>query len=349
MDLTELRKERERHWKKLDLLLKRVEKNGLESLSAEEVRKLGSLYRLTVSSYSVLKGLSLDRKLIHYLHNLITRAYLVLYHYDDRSKVKPLRFFTDLWPALVRKHWIKFVISAVTFCLAVFVSLYSTWNDRQLTNVLMPSSVAQGRNSFSSRQELMEVLRSGRGMSGSKKSMFASFLFRHNTQIGILSFGSGILGGVPAVALGVYNGVILGALAGLYHSHDIGYEFWGWVLPHGVTELLAVILCVQAGLIIGMAVVKSGEYRWRDAVARAGKEAGLIVLGTVLMFFVAALIEAFLRQTSISWQARHSFSIFTFALWVLYFGFAGDREEVDKMEEHSESPHVKRTSYVSEL
>jgi uncharacterized membrane protein SpoIIM required for sporulation len=115
-------------------------------------------------------------------------------------------------------------------------------------------------------------------------------------------------------------------MAGLYHVHGLGYEFWGWVLPHGVTELLAIVLCLQAGLIVGLTLVYPGADPWMDAVAQAGREAGQIVLGTVPMFLVAGAIEGVLRQVQqehFPWEARHFFALMTFLFWVWYFGFCG--------------------------
>jgi len=331
MESRELRREREQNWEELEGLVDRIEADGIDALSYREIRKLCTLYRMTVSSYSVIKELSLDRNLHQYLHNLITRAYLIIYHYDFSPDVDAVGFFRRDFPALVRKHATKLIVSILVLACSIGLSLFLTSRDRQYADLFIPASLAEGRTSSASTDELKDSLYSGRESGSGSRAVFSAYLFQHNAKVGILSFSIGMVGGIPALAINAYNGLMLGSMAGLYHSHGIGYPFWGWVLPHGVTELLAVLLCVQAGLIVGITVVFPGAYRWRDAVARAGREAGQIVLGTLPMFLVAGLIEGVLRQTDLGWEERYVFAALTAVLWGGYFLFAG---RVSGMEEN---------------
>jgi uncharacterized membrane protein SpoIIM required for sporulation len=67
--------------------------------------------------------------------------------------------------------------------------------------------------------------------------------------------------------------------------------------------------------------------RWRDAVAAAGREAGLLVLGTVPLFFIAAVIESVIRQTALPDSARYVMAAVSFAAWFLYFTLTGRSAE----------------------
>jgi uncharacterized membrane protein SpoIIM required for sporulation len=329
MNPQDLRQEREERWRQLEEHVSTIEEEGLSALPYDVVRELGGLYRMTVSSYAVLSELSLDRRLHRYLKNLIARAYLAIYHYDLNPDVHPARFMGGNFPALVRKHAGKLLVSAMVMLFSITAAMVLTTNERQYANVFIPESMAHERTSFASKDTLRDVLYSGRGSKAEERVFFSTYLFVHNTRIGIMSFGFGLLGGVPALINGSYNGLTIGSMAGLYHYHDLGYEFWGWVLPHGVTELLAIVICIQAGLIIGLTIVYPGAKRWTEAVAEAGLEAGQIVLGTIPMFLIAGVIEGVLRQVqqdTFSWQARHLFALATVVFWVWYFGFCGRRE-----------------------
>ena len=120
-----------------------------------------------------------------------------------------------------------------------------------------------------------------------------------------------------------YNGLILGVLAGLYQSRGLGPDFWAWVLPHGVTELLAIVLCGGAGLHLAFAIIQPGRYGRLHALGRAGREASLVVLGAVLMFAVAGLIEGFFRQLVHDMTARYALAAFSLVFWACYFLLAG--------------------------
>ena len=75
----EFRRERERTWRELERLVKRVESGGHASLAPEELGRLPVLYRATLSSLSVARSISLDRNLLEYLEGLAARAYFCIY------------------------------------------------------------------------------------------------------------------------------------------------------------------------------------------------------------------------------------------------------------------------------
>jgi uncharacterized membrane protein SpoIIM required for sporulation len=186
---------------------------------------------------------------------------------------------------------------------------------------LVPAGLAAGRGPSSSRQELAEVLVSG----GDELSLMASFLFGHNAKIGMTCFGLGFAAGVPVALVLFINGLILGAFAAVHWQHGLGLEFWAWVLPHGVTELLAVGLCGGAGLSLGRAFVFPGRYARLTNLARQGREAAQVVLGAVALFFLAALIEGYFRQLVTATAPRLAVVAATAAFWLWYFVALGRR------------------------
>ena len=98
----EFRRGREHVWRALDEMIGRVEKRGVETLCAEEVRRLPLLYRATMSSLSVARHIALDRNLLLYLENLALRAYLVVYGPRSGVLVCLKDFFRRGFPRAVR-------------------------------------------------------------------------------------------------------------------------------------------------------------------------------------------------------------------------------------------------------
>ncbi len=74
----------------------------------------------------------------------------------------------------------------------------------------------------------------------------------------MLCFAVGFVAGVPVVIILLINGLMLGAFAALFASRGLSLDFWGWVLPHGVTELMAVVFCAGAGLVLAHALIFPG-------------------------------------------------------------------------------------------
>ncbi|MHC4224044.1 MAG: stage II sporulation protein M, partial [Planctomycetota bacterium] len=154
---------------------------------------------------------------------------------------------------------------------------------------------------------------------GSALGSFASFLFTHNARVGMTAFALGFVAGLPVYILLFMNGLILGAFGALYHSRGLGLDWWGWVLPHGVTELFAVILCGAAGLALAHALVFPGRYTRLQNLALRGREAGIVVLGAVVLFFIAGLIEGIFRQMVMDITVRYLVILLTASGLAWYF------------------------------
>lgn len=68
------RREREAGWKRLDELVARAEKRGVQGMSYEDTLALASLYRQAMNSLSVARAISMDKALLTYLEALCARA-----------------------------------------------------------------------------------------------------------------------------------------------------------------------------------------------------------------------------------------------------------------------------------
>ena len=85
-------------------------------------------------------------------------------------------------------------------------------------------------------------------------------------------------------------------------------------------------LCGGAGLALARAMLFPGRYGRVDEIAHAGRGAAAVVLGCVVMFFMAALIEGFFRQLETDPAIRYAMGGVTGAFWLAYFVWGGRRE-----------------------
>jgi uncharacterized membrane protein SpoIIM required for sporulation len=90
--------------------------------------------------------------------------------------------------------------------------------------------------------------------------------------------------------------------------------------------MLAVVLCGGAGLILAQALVFPGRHTRMRNLALKGREAGVIAIGAVAMFFVAGMIEGFFRQLVQSDGVRYTVATASAAFWWIYFAYAGRSE-----------------------
>lgn len=311
------RAEREAGWLEFEALLDRVERRSPRALSEDELLRLPTLYRSTLSSLSVARAISLDAGLVAYLEALTLRGYLYLYGVKEGIGKRIVRFFLADWPDAVgnlwRETWASFallVIGAVAGYRLVAAS--PLWFE-----AIMPSALAGGRGPNASAEALRQVLYDGGR--GQFLSGFAAMLFIHNAQVSLLAFALGFALAVPTSLLVLLNGCLLGALFQVYAAKGLGIELGGWLSIHGTTELFAIILSGAAGMRIGTAIAFPGKESRLKAATRAGRVSASAMLGVVAMLLVAGLLEGIGRQTITSDIVRYAIGGAMLLFWLSYF------------------------------
>lgn len=317
----QFRKEREQSWRELEGLLERVEKSGLPSLTAEELNRLPLLYRSAVSSLSVASAISLDKNLLDYLNALVGRAYICVYGAKRRVGEAVAEFFNSQFPWVVRRYLVFVAVSIALVVLGTLTGYRMTKADPERYYSFV-GEMAQGRTPASSTEELREVLYYKGGGEG-ELPVFATYLFTHNSKVGMLCFALGFAAGVPVIYLLFSTGLMLGAMVALYDMHGLGAEFWAWILPHGVTEIGALCLCGAAGMVIGTSIVFPGRHTRMRNLALHGREVALLAMGAVVMLFFAGMIEGFFRQMVQNVGVRWMVAITTLIFWSAYFVTTG--------------------------
>jgi len=312
------RRVREAEWRELERLVGRIESGGLSRLSPAEIARLPLLHRAALSSVSVARAVSLDRNALEYLEALAGRSHAAIYGARRGRRAFVVAFWRELFPRAVRGAARPLAASAASLVLGAIAGYVLTAADEGNYYAFMPASLAAGRGPGTTTEVLREGLFSGEG-SGS----FAAMLFTHNSQVAILCFVAGLAGGLPGLLLLFQNGLLLGAFAALYAGRGLAFELWGWILPHGGTEMFALLLGGAAGVSIGTAILFPGERTRRAAMAAAGGPAGLLVMGASGLLALAGIIEGVFRQEVDDTGVRYVVAVSLAFLWTIYFLFAG--------------------------
>ena len=97
----------------------------------------------------------------------------------------------------------------------------------------------------------------------------------------------------------LYNGLVIGGVAG--HLTGIGFAetFWSFVAGHSSFELTAAVISGAAGLRLAQSLFMPANYRRIDAFKIAGKQSIELLIGAASMTFIAAFIEAFWSSSSV--------------------------------------------------
>jgi uncharacterized membrane protein SpoIIM required for sporulation len=320
-------------WDELEALLKHARKS-VKRLSIDEMKRLDVLYRRATIHLSQVRSRTSDRNLINYLNGLTSTAHSLIYLSPQVGAVQGgFEFLRDGLARTIARNWIWHTISACLLLAGAGFAAIAGSLDVVALYALMPAGDPRGPGA--SRETLLEILRSGRDEGGGGKFVFAAFLFSHNFKVGLLSMALGILAAVPTVILIFYNGMILGAFATVHHQAGIVGEMWAWILPHGITEIGAIVLCGGIGLQLGWAVVSPGMYSRSESLKAISGEVARTGVGAGFMLIFAAIIESYLRQSELSTVVRLSFAAGTAVFWVAYiaYGFAREQAAVRQQSE----------------
>jgi uncharacterized membrane protein SpoIIM required for sporulation len=317
------RAEREADWRRLESLLSRAEVGRLGGFTDAELLELPLLYRSAVSSLSVARAIALEAALIAYLEALATRAYFFVYGARGRLHERLRVFFLRDWPAAVRALWRETALAVAITVLAAVVGYALVSSDPDWYGSILPAQLAHGRDPAASTETLRQALYGG---DDSKfLSAFATFLFTHNAQVSLLAFALGFAFGLPAAVMMGANGLVLGAMLALYASRGLGFQLGGWLAIHGATELFATVLAGAAGMRIGWAVAFPGERTRLEAAAMAGRTAGTVMAGVLVMLVFAGVLEGVARQLIKADLVRWAIGAFSLALWLAYFYLPSER------------------------
>src|SRR5688572_6212493 len=189
-----------------------------ERLGPDGVRRLGSLYRSTAADLALARREFTGDPVVAQLTDLVGKARPLVYANERRSA--SLREFVSrgYWQR-VRERPVPLLVAALLLFGTATLSGIWAWRDPGAALAVVPGE-------FSNWTEPQE----DRGTPTSEESAaFASSLFTNNIQVSILAFAAGIAAGLGSAFVMVFNGLMLGVVAGLATDAGNGDLLLEWV------------------------------------------------------------------------------------------------------------------------
>ena len=281
------------HWTALEHFLKRLDDNPGASLRIDEAQRLHYLYQRTSSALGRVGSMAAEPELRGYLEWLVSRAYAEIHESRGRKRFSLWRWLSITLPVAFRRHIRAFGLSVLlTIGGAAFGALALAIDD-DAKSVLMPFSHLQ---QTPKERVALERADQGKRLDG-RKASFSAQLMQNNTRVSILAMGLGMSFGVGTVAVLFYNGVILGAVAFDYVTGGETVFLLGWLLPHGVIEIPAILVAGQAGLLLAHALIGWGSRKTRrERLREIAPDVVTLICGSALFLVWAGIVEAFFSQ-----------------------------------------------------
>ncbi|WP_078120426.1 stage II sporulation protein M [Thiosocius teredinicola] len=294
----------------------------------DALAELPALYRRVCADYALARHRRYSTGLVEELHDLVQRGHRVLY---QRKSIWLWRLIMFLWagfPNAVRRHWRAFALASALFYVPAFVvGIACYFNADFIYSVMDADSVAGMEHMYDPSNPKL-----GRTEERSDDSNFMMFGFyiQNNIGIGFRTFAGGIVAGIGTVLVLLFNGVVIGGVAG--HLTQLGFTetFWPFVAGHSAFELTAICISGAAGLLLGKAVIAPGRRKRSEALKVAGLEAVNLVVGAAFMLLAAAFVEAFWSPNqAVSHGVKYLVSATLWLLLILYLAFAGRNIRAD--------------------
>jgi uncharacterized membrane protein SpoIIM required for sporulation len=119
----------------------------------------------------------------------------------------------------------------------------------------------------------------------------------HNTRVTLMAMALGMTWGVGTLIVMFSNGVMLGAVGMDYVLAGQTEFLLGWLLPHGVVEIPAMLVGGQAGFVLAAALLGRGR---RESLStrlrKATPDVVTLCFGAAVMLIWAGIVESFLSQ-----------------------------------------------------
>jgi len=282
---------REPNWKRLDALLKQVERRSLKSLPAAEIKELASLYRSVSADLARARTNQVGATLVQDLQTLASRGYTQIYQGSRRQEWQAaLDFYRWGFPALVQETWAYIALATACFLAGALVAWWFAWQDPNFLPLLVPGEL------------ITKVRDKGELWMGSIvgiEPLASTQIMTNNLSVSFGAIAGGMTAGLYTLFLLVFNGLSIGAVATLVGQNNLAYPFWAFVFPHGSLELPAIFLAGGAGLLIARGLLFPGKYRRADALRLYGTKAAQLTYGIVPMLIIAGTIEGFFSPSPI--------------------------------------------------
>jgi uncharacterized membrane protein SpoIIM required for sporulation len=313
-------------WAELDELLTRLERDPYRAQPLAELRRFHYLYERAAADLAQVSTFSAEPETRRYLEQLVARAYGEIH--EARSRAVHLAFWTWLsrtLPQTFRRHARAFWLATAVTLAGAALGGWAVAFDPEAKALLIPDQFSHVLGDPADRVASEEAETKDR-IAG-HKSTFSASLMQNNIRVSLMALALGMTWGVGTLVLLFYNGAILGVVAVDYMLAGQTKFLLGWLLPHGVIEIPAILIGAQAGFVLAGAIIGWGRrVALADRLRAVAPDLVTLAGAAALMLVWAGLVEAFFSQYHeplLPYAVKITFGVVELLALIWYLGRAG--------------------------
>ena len=281
--------------------------------------KFPYLYRRLCHDLNIAKANNFDIQLVEMLNQLVVQGHQYLYKPSGIYLSNIISFIIYDFPNAIRKEFRLVLLCIVLFygpMSGIFIVIqdnpdiiYTLMSQEDISNFESMYDPASG-HFLRPREKITDA------------EMFGFYIL-NNISISFRTFAGGVLAGFGSLFFLLLNGIFIGAAAG--HISNLGYyeTFFPFIIGHGAFELTAIVFSAVAGLKLGWAVIAPGRNTREQSLKKASHHSIPIIFGSVIMLFLAAIIEAFWSPYPMPIAIKYSVGAALWIMVILYFILTG--------------------------
>lgn len=319
MKVSDLLQSRRKDWSELEMLCIHFESKSNVRREPERLTRFAALYRSLCADLALAEAYQLPPEVTRYLHRLVGRAHNQLYRSHEFTMSTWARtLLYDVPQQLFHDGYLR-----LAFCIF--------WGAFLLSAVLATSQpgfaeAVVGAPQLEQMEEMYE--RPLSEMPQSARGAMLGFYVFNNAGIGLRCFAFGLVFGIGGMLVTFYNAVNIGTVFGHMSTLPQWQNFSEFVTAHGPFELTAIVLSAAAGMRMGFALINTGGLRRIVALQRAAVQATPVACVGVILFVMAAMIEAFVSPAPIPYGYKAGVAVLSAGLLMFYFiGLGMPQEE----------------------
>ena len=306
-------------WRAYGALLARARKNGLAKLAEDDVRAFGRLYRGMTADLARARAYKAPASLLHGLEKWTGTGHNLLYRAETKSSRSFRRWACAALPRAVRAQAGGLGLAALILFGTGLATYAAVRADPGLSRFVVPAAMfARAENTPQGEAGVAYVDVPAAGM-----PVLASSVIVNNLQVSFMVFAGGVLAGAGTALVLALNGVLLGAVFGLYANQGVFGVLLAFVAPHGVLELAAICIAGGAGFALAHALLLPGRRTRRRALAEHARESAPALGCAAALLLVAGLVEGFISPSALSPASKFLVSGASAVVLALYLGVAG--------------------------
>lgn len=330
LDLSHFLSQERPYWQELEKILMRLANDPQRVMTVNEISRLYYLYQRASADLVKLNTFATENALKVYLEQLVANAYTEI-HGGKRNKRRfnPFIWFWYTFPQTFRRQSRAFVFSLLVTLVGAGFGAAMLQFAPDAKQVILPFGHLLGDPSERVAEEeasVNEALDDG-------KTYFSATLMTHNTKVAIFTMASGLSWGIMTIIILFYNGVILGLVSVDYILAGELVFLAGWLLPHGVIEIPAILIGGQAGFVLARALIGWGSREtMRTRLRKILPDLATLIMGVGIMLVWAGIIEAFLSQYHapvLPYSVKIIFGLVELIALIMFLKYAGRPKSSD--------------------